>query len=71
MNLSQAILRDLKDGQSSASATARRLRIDPAHAETLLQRHVTDGAVEIRSIYISSTPALKTYRLTQTTNQTP
>lgn len=43
MTLSHAILRDLIHGQTTASSAAGRLKIETSHAQTLLNRHVTDG----------------------------
>ncbi len=51
MTLSHAILRDLVSGQTTADSAAGRLKIETRHAETLLDRHVTDGHVNIQKNY--------------------
>ncbi len=58
MTLSRSILRDLTKGQTTASSAAGRLKIETSHAETLLNRHVTDGNATINP------EGLKTYRIT-------
>jgi predicted ArsR family transcriptional regulator len=64
MTASNAILRDLRSGQSTAGALADRLRIDPSHAEALLNRHETDGLVRHDFIGAIQPNPLKVYALT-------
>ena len=64
MTLNTAILRDLASGQSTASAVADRLRIAVSHAESILQRHETDGLVTHSFIGKPTPNPLKVFRLT-------
>lgn len=62
MNLSRAILRDLKSGQSTADAVAIRAKIEKEHATALLDIHVANGLATSLPIY--ALDAVKAYRLT-------
>lgn len=59
MTISRAILRDLVSGQTTASSAAGRLRIETSHAQTLLNRHVTDN-LATREIF----NGLEVYKIT-------
>lgn len=65
MTTSHAILRDLKSGQSTASALSERLRISTEQIETILARHEVDGLVLHSHIGSIHPNPLKVYSLTE------